>query len=487
MILRALLWTAALAALIGLVPVATPAEGGPTIIILKSGDKIFGRVLDEECTDQLLVVSDLRTRAKRSIPWDKVKAHIAHKHRVRLGFEAGESKGQMHVAGVKIVNRAGNVFVGVLLNAKSAEQEGFYRLKTADGERKIPTRDVRQGPDPEQVPSLQVYTPKELYELKIKVAPPASPEDHHRLADFCMLIGAWPEAKHHFEKVLASPDSKFNPEAVQRALDRVERLLSQQDALDSLRAVKREIVFNRFAKATERLAQFRAKYDDPDLLKEADKLDQARETARVDYYTKKVAAKVRDTVKSMLDRKVKEKKKEEWALSEAQKFAGGESSDQESVSYKALAKIAEDLQLKTDEVLTYWGRRPRRGVHTAYYRNGTFIVTQPADPLTGGKKKRGKKAGVKAPKPQPLVTPEQWWFRKRQARRFSDMRDFLYAWWAENSGMVDLQEPKEATCTTCVGKGAVTKQIQTVDGPVIWWERCPGCHTARVHRVVRFK
>ncbi|MFQ5845667.1 MAG: hypothetical protein ACE5JG_11840 [Planctomycetota bacterium] len=473
-----------------LVLLATAAWGGTTKIVLGDGSMIVGRVVDDECTDKLLVVVDLRSRRKTSVPWSKVRPDIAHTQRVRLGFEAAETKGELRVAGHRVVNRSGKSFFGKLLNGKTAQQDGVFRLKTADGELRVPVSDVREGPTAVELDALEVYTPAELYQLKVAEAPPKTPEDHHRLADYCILVGAWEPAKTHLEAVLAAEGSRYNPDAVKQRLAMVEKRLALRAADDALRKIKRAIGLHRYEQATELLEAFRARYTDADLLAEAGKLEQRRQEARRDHYTREVSRRLRKEVRGLIEATVKAKIKEEWALSEAQRYAGGERSDKESATAAAVEEVAGELGIESQEVLDFWDRRPKRTIHTAFYRDGTFVVTRPDDPLSGRRRKGSsgsKKSGVSVPKPAPKVTPEQWWERKRKARQTSHLRDFLFAWWAEHSGMVELLEPKEDTCSVCAGRGVQLRTRPTKEGTVSWYDRRTNCHTARVWRIVRFR
>ena len=128
--------------------VAAPGDedlAKPRPIYLKDGKRIFGRIVEDECSDKKLVVREIRSRVKRELKWSEIKPEQARKLRVALGFEVDVHARGMKITGIKIVTRSGNTFIGLWLNPKSAARDGFFRLKRNDGERRISATDVRSG------------------------------------------------------------------------------------------------------------------------------------------------------------------------------------------------------------------------------------------------------------------------------------------------------------------------------------------------------
>ncbi|MGQ0612282.1 MAG: hypothetical protein ACT4PV_00820 [Planctomycetaceae bacterium] len=464
-------------------------------IALDDGTRMHGYLVESECTDEVLVIRDMRTQGKKVIPWARVDASHAQELRVRLGFEVEDMGGSLTTEASEIRNRAGSVFVGKLLNEATAKADGEYRLKTADGERRIQISDVVEGPTAVEVDSLQIYTPEELYQRRIKGGAPASAEEHFRTAEFCRKIGAHEHARTHYQAILDAGETKYNADAIRRLLERVEKRIGQREAEGALRGIKQAIVYNRFEQAAQLIAAFREKYTDEDLLNDAKELEEESAERRKAWYIGQVPRLLMGEVKDLLGDKLKTK---DLALSEALRFAGGQVSAADTVSARALAAVAEKLKLDPKEALDYWNQRPRRPIQRAFYRDGTFVVLQNIkDPLAkvtppkpGGSSKGGKSGSGKpapAPKPHGMKNPEEWWKEKVAAKKTTDLRDFLYAFWAEKSGMVELLEPKEETCPTCLGKGYTQQSHTTTDGIVPWFDRCQTCYVATYFRVVQFR
>jgi len=120
-----------LAALPLLVAFPVSAQEAPKYIVVElvDGTKVIGRVIENECTDDVLVVRQARGDAKATIRWDQIKERQAHELRVEYGFEVAEAAhGSMMMAGHESRNRAGVTFRGLLLNEKTARSDGVYVL-----------------------------------------------------------------------------------------------------------------------------------------------------------------------------------------------------------------------------------------------------------------------------------------------------------------------------------------------------------------------
>lgn len=483
-------------------------RGKPRVVHLRDGTKVIGRIVEDECTEDVLVLRDIRTRAKRQVPWGDIKPELAQTLKVQLGFAVAAAGEASAIPGVRIVNRAGSAFQGKLMNPKTAERDGYYLLKTSDGERRIRLRDVKSGPDQVLLDPLDVYTPQEAYEEALKEKEPETAEDHFRLAEIARMYGALEPAKHHLEMVLATDDGtnpKYQKEKIQRQLDHVNGLLADKGALDELHEIRKSIVYRKYKQAADLIQAFREKHDGKEaLLEQAGRLEKELQEKRSKHYIGEVPRLLRNTIKDLLLKKAKEK---DVTLRQAQQYAipqgrrreflkgvrGGGLNDptvETSASAEALTLVAEKLGITADEAEEFWSQRPKRSWHSAFYRDGTFIVVEDLEnALANAPKVKFKKGSKKPklPKPKKQKTPEGWWEGKVKQRKFSDLRDWLYAWWAENSGMCEVLEPKLEICPTCHGKGYVPKILTTGDGSVPWYDRCPTCHMAKHLRVVRFK
>jgi tetratricopeptide (TPR) repeat protein len=458
----------------------------PVAVELKNGKRIFGRVVESECTDDVLVIREIRSKVKRTVKWSEIKDKVAHKLRVDLGFEVEARESGLKIAGVEITNKAGSTFQGLLVNAKTAQKDGVYILKRADGERRIRATDVRDGPREIMMDALEVYTPLELYEQRIKEKPPETAEDHFQLGDFAAFVGALEQAKMHFEKVLEMGSTKFPESLVNRHLERVKARLANAEAENALKLIRQHTWRKRWKQASEGIAAFKENYkDDEGLIKDVERLDAALKEKRQDYFTGAIPRLLRDTVKKLIAKKVREP---ELTLKMAQDYAGGEAGDEETATAEALAAVGEKLGITPEEVVEFWKLRRKRTVYKAFYRDGTFIVIDNLeDALAKAPKPPSGKNTPKPPKPSPIQTPDGWWDGKIKARKYSEARDWLYAWWAENAGMVELMDPKKENCQTCAGKGWTQAMIQTSQGSIPFFNRCQNCHMAKHFRVVRFK
>lgn len=490
--------TAAMAFLLALLLPALADEGKPVVVPLKSGETLRGRLVEGECSEESLVIRDIRSGQQQEIPWDRIDPKAAKKIRIDLGFEAAETEDSLLVDAVELTNKAGVTFPGKLLNAATAEKDGLYRLKTANGVLDIRVADVREGPKPVQVNALAIYTPRELYDMRVKASPPQTAEEQFRLAEYCRNIGALEEAKVHYKATMEAPDNRYSADAVQRLVERVDKRLGQKEAESALLAIRQAIVFNNFPKAAKLIEDFRGKYTDEDLLKDALDLESESKKKRDQYFAGLVAGNVREAVRDLIEKrlKAKEEKDKPLTLREMTQFAGGPVSTQTSAGALAVAATAQKLGLTPEETLAYWEQRNMRTLQKAFFRSGTFLVIQNLkDALasapkpkpssgTGGRQQRKPVGG--GPKPHPRMTPDQWWKEMRDEKKVTELRDFLYAVWAEKSGMCELIEPKDEDCPVCGGNGYVSSLANTPEGTVPFYDRCTNCHEATFWRVVRF-
>jgi hypothetical protein len=476
--------------LLAAVTLAVAQDARPRVILLADGSQIFGTIVVDECTDTSIVIRDRRTGGKRTIAWAQVDAKTARQIRIDLGFETPDVKDSLRVLGVEIRNRAGKVFAGLLLNEKTALQDGFYLLKTSERDYKIPIRDVTEPPEAIELPADAVYTPSELYERKLAEGAPTTAVDHFRLADYARKVGALEAAKKHYEMVLPFGDRRYPPEKIRRFLDIVEKLLAEQEAREELRRIKQAFVYERFDQASQLIEEFRAKHKDPVLLESLDELEKEGKQRRREHHVALAAREIPKLVKDLLTRKLRDEP--ELGLGEATRFAGAQPTSKDGVTAKAIERICEKLGVDRKRVLELWELRPKRTIRLAFFRDGSFIVVDNVeDPMAKAPKVKEPKTAsgkkITLPQPRPQLTPDHWWELKRAAKKYRDMRDFLFAYWAQESTMCEVLAPKLVTCPTCNGKGYVMQIVTTIAGSIPYADRCQTCHGALRFRIVRWR
>ncbi len=465
------------------------APGKPIVVHPKNGPRVYGRIVEAECTDEHLVLRDLRSRAKRTIPWGAIKADQARELRVQLGFEVAEAEEEaLLIDGHRIRNKAGSLFQGLLTNAKSWKSEGVCKLKTSDGDRIIRVSDIKDGPEAIRISALAVYTPEEIYAAKKKEAEPLdSARKHFQLAEICRMVDALEPALEHYEKAASYNDPAYSREKLERLVSNVKTLLANQSARDELKMIKRAYHYNKFSEGTRLAKAFIEKHAaDKSLVSAAERIQADGDSKRDKYYTTSVPRLVRDAVKDVLLKHVKET--EELTLRQAQEFAGGEVSADESASRLAVMAVGARLEIPADDVLRYWNARSKTSIQRAFYRDGTFVVVADlGDVMSKAPKVKRSKDGPRPPKPSKALTREKWWERKVASRKYSELGQWMYAFWAEKSGMVEVLDPKESTCQSCAGKGFMMKIHRSSAGTVPYADRCQTCHTAKHFRIVMFK
>jgi hypothetical protein len=255
--------------------------------------------------------------------------------------------------------------------------------------------------------------------------------------------------------------------------------------------IQRAIFDRRFDKVGALIAAFREKYKgDETMEKRVTDLDEKSKEERKAYYVGIVPMKIRDTVRSLLEKKLRDPP-DEFGLSQAQQYAEGEESDENGVSFQAIQAVAADLGIPPEDVSAFWKDRKKQNVYKAFYRDGTFIVIENLeDALAKAPKPPKLGQGQQAPKlpaPTKPMTAEEWWKLKINQHKLGDLRDWLYARWAVESKMCEPLDPKDLPCPTCHGKGFTQQIQQTSQGAIPFYNRCQTCYMAKFERVVRFR
>jgi len=224
-------------------------------------------------------------------------------------------------------------------------------------------------------------------------------------------------------------------------------------------------------------------------MKRAADLDEKSAEDRTAYYVGIVPGRVRDGVRGLLERKLREEK--DLTLGKAQQYAEAEPTEEEGASRQAIEAVATDLGIPPEDVLQFWNGRKKLNVYKAFYRDGTFLVLDNLEDALAKAPKLPKSAqGQSAPKlpsPTKQMTPDEWWQNKIALHKLGDLRDWLYGRWAEKSGMCQLMAPKDDPCPTCHGKGYTQSMFTTPQGSVPFYNRCQTCYMAKFQRVVRFQ
>lgn len=326
-----------------------------------------------------------------------------------------------------------------------------------------------------RVPVAQIYTREEFYQEKLAEFAPGDDADRHiLLADFLVRVGDYEHSEAHLKRAEELGNSK-QPGALRAKIAKVALYKSaagERGLLDQIKALRARKDFSR---GGELLAEFETKYATGKLGAEFAAEKQRFAEARERFYVARVAEGWSLLMTTIAKAKVLESG---LTLSAARSYG-------ESEMGREIAKrLAERLKLGVDEVTTLWSQRITAGAVTGTqlfaYGVGSWTLgdqkimanTQQdkedkagtADKVANEQQQAAERqqrkireflerakqaqqaAGASASKTE---TDEDWW----RAAPPDERANFLKAYYAENSGDLEVVTAHLTACVTCSGQG----------------------------------
>lgn len=481
---------------------ARPEEGELLLLRLRGGGIQWVRI--ESHTPELVAVRRLDNGGLVRLPWGLLDPAQEEELRTRLGYVDLDGDEPMLQADVLVLHD-GRELVGRLL---SSEGENFT-LKQESGSLLIRKALVKEATT-RQAAALEVYTREELYrDEAARLLTPSGEQEpavHFELARYCERILDFAGALRHYERA-AQLDPSFKAAELGAILPRVATKVQQQEQLDALAEIDRTKRRGYFDKAIQALASFDARYPGSPLRAERLKLEErvlkereraVRNLVRVQWY-------------SWIDRTAGE-------AARLETFEAAMAYVEDSMSGRIVQGVTEDArriwaEVDEDKVRQLWIERERRAWKPASYGVGTWLlgkenalkgVTEAA-PEAEQKSERDRAREDLAQQMQRFMRNQQ--IAKRASRSADDQQainDFwttyspssrkawLVAYYAENSGEVDLRpRPEIYNCASCGGTG-YREVIYTSGGRSgssggMKLEPCQVCHTLGVVRRIRYR
>ncbi|MHC4472575.1 MAG: hypothetical protein ACYS99_16620, partial [Planctomycetota bacterium] len=339
--------------------------------------------------------------------------------RDRLKVVAGLRKadeGPPRITGHRVVLESGGILRGLARDPDGTD--GPLVLKTAEGERTIARGDI-ESIEPATLDALEVYTPSELAELWRKESPPKTPEDHVDLADRCYEVGAYAQAKRHYEEALPDVVDPARVKAVGEQLRRTKILLGAKEAVARVRRIRTLAFRKRFEEALAELAAMRKELaGEPALLEllGLDGVERSVRGARRDHLVAEAERRFFRVLDHVVRKKVREKG---LAVREVMLWA----QNPKGLSSEIFASLAEKLGVEEREARESFEALSRKRPRRFTFGGGTFLHPEVAA-------KRKKKPG-RAQRPP---SPDEWWRHASPSVR----EQFVKAWFAEFAGVLTV-------------------------------------------------
>ncbi|MBI4878197.1 MAG: tetratricopeptide repeat protein [Planctomycetes bacterium] len=495
------------ALLLGLAPGGALArEERPVILRLTTGAEVSG-VIPADGFDESRGVTLRRddNGGVLRLRWDQIRDEDVVKIKRMYGYEGDELPPiQMQALEVRTAT-------GSLLGLDAGREEGFLLLRKKDNVVRVPQESILSIKTV-QVDALTVENPAQVFEHKKREADLERPVDWYNLGLIAETLTLWEQARTCFATVLEL-DPNFPRRSVLEQkllnLDVKERETEQTDVLARVRSLKYR---GALAEALALAEEFEEKW--PDSLQLADVQKEKAQIAQAQQRAHQEA--IRTDFFSILRRLAEEKGLDrEVILGEAMTWA----KDQAYLDVQE--KLAALYGITPEKVDELWESRgiaasPRE----SSYGGGTFILGEKAkENLEKGSGKEEEAKGEEKKEDDPVdlqgriqqrlkekrdqqakkkeevkqvgdivdvpPSPEEWWTTALP----KDRTAFLLAFFAENSGKVNVVARRIRDCSTCYGKGI--QEFFARNDPNQEGEEgdvpCPRCKTLTFDRIVVFK
>jgi tetratricopeptide (TPR) repeat protein len=493
------IWIAGLGALV-LLALAAPPDAGAEVIRLRSGRILQGEIDPARTTDDAITVTLYRDGAVTRVLWDHVLGRDAKRLREALGLDVLEGDTFMWPAHELVLYAGGETMRGLVMGEDGAN----YQLKTAKGGRTpqaVPRSIVAKKLEI-QLPLLEIYSVEEAYENKVVEIRSGRPEEeqltadeHALIADYCYKLGAYAQAKEHYERAL---EDGAHPDVTRwkNKLKNLDVLVQAAEAGELFNEIRRLRVIERYRDALEVVKTFREKYGH---------LKQVLAIYRLDTVEKRLAISLREQriqkVSSewfrFMSRRISDTLREnkDWSLKDAQAFA------QRDLTSLIVEDLTKKLDLEKEVVLDLWKQRKAKAKpHTATYGYGSFAapaevarakeITKDARArLTPEEIRRRQLEALRrrrqqqAKKEEKPKTAEEWWDGATSQSR----RNWLTAFYVEQGGAeFEILRTFYDECGTCAGKGYKVINVMQGDGGQEK-ERCLTCNGHGKVRMIRYK
>ena len=450
------------------------------VVHLRTGETVKGRLLPERSDENVLVIEDYLNGSVRTLAWDVVDRADVQRIQEDWGWT---NKALATVTGHRLVqelNNGSQTIRGLIVR----EDDANYYVMLGGREVRVPKASVSEKSE-EQMDPRDIWDPEQLVdrflgELKKDESLKEAEEDVDnpsarlawRMAEYAENAGDYERAKQWYS-IAANDEDFLNNAIAKQRLERVEGLLRDAAALETIRDIRMALSLKSFRRVREMLTEFPEKHPGAGALLQ-NRLEKAKKTfaqRRSEYFALEAKIHFPKIVQKLIKDKVQEK---DLALSDASAWTRRELP--ELAFAELAARFSKRDDVTPEEARTFWDSRRKSSWRTVTYGSGTFIV-MPAKikpPKKRANNKKRRNTGGAAPKvtlPKP-PTRDQWWETKSDAKQ---KVNWLMAFFVENSGLFEVaDEPKLVPCVQCNGKGLEEMRTQTGDTVAFICRRCAG-------------
>jgi len=456
------------------------------VVHLRTGEAVKGRPVQERSTDLVLTIEDYLTGALRRFAWSAVDPEDRERIRTKWGLE---ETGETTIMGERIEYRLDDGSTADVRGVVESETDTTISLRKDGDIVPVPKSRVVSR-DEEELDVRDVYSGEQLMQRQRKSMEEQenvdfgnlTSQEHWRIGSYAEWVGEYEVAKEHFA-ICAADETFLKKDVAAARLARVEALLQDKAAFETLRDARLKLGLNLFKRAKEILDRFPEQHPEASELV-LEKLESLkgefaeRRTSELQNVARRRFVKI---VEDLIADKIREKG---VAITDVTGWT------RRGLPEDAFKLLAEKAMAKYDDVTpeeakTLWDGRSKRQWRRVTYGGGTFIVDppkiKPPKRRAGGGGSRGQKKGgggqVEIPKPP---TRDQWWEQASVRER----EQWVLAYFIENSELFELGEKEYRPCPMCHGVGLLSKTLQT--GDVLSY-LCTRCGGAQQDVIVKFR
>lgn len=483
---------------------ASAPAANATLLPLRDGGILFGQIV-EHSPDEL-VFERLDTGGRLALPWGIVDP--ARERELKLGYGYIEADvTEELVSADKLLLVDGTELIGLIV---SRDADSLL-VKNSQALITLPLNRIVGSSVLVQVPASDIYTKEERYQNKLKEFssqlgasdPRTVAEAHVAIAKWCEGIRDYGHAYEHYAAV-ALADPSYPLADLEIALQRTQIKAEAQAQVDYLGEVERLTRRQNFDKALDMLAQFQVLYPETPLLEDWN--DQRERTEMAQIKALRVEAAKR------------------WyahAASQARKAARFETYEQvmsfleEGMGEAILAEVTDDLKdlretLQPEEVAVLFSERSGNRWHKSSYGNGTWLLGEDRaragledDGDSGERSEQDAERDAIAEKVKRYIenqeavrsasgggegmSPAEFW----QTFPLNARSNWILAYYAEFSGVMELRRAQLSNCRECGGTGV--REIMNLGGPIagsnasVRLTTCPTCQGVGVTRRISYR
>lgn len=434
--------------------------------------------------------------------WDQIRpADVTHIKRL-YGF-LGDRLPPIQIQALKVTTAN-----GTLIGLDGGRKDGKLLLRKKDNITPIPLESIIRPPETILVDALELENPANVFELKKREQPPTQPVDWYNLGLVAESLTLFEQARTCFNTAMELDPNFSKQSVIQTKISNLavkEKELEQTLVLRTIRSLKYR---GAFREALGLVDDFVERWPTS-----AQLADVQKEKADIGRSQRKaLLGSIRADFFSYLRRAAEDKgRDQELTLGEAMTWA------KEEAYFDVQAKLMALYGATEEQIDDLWDSRGNTGSPVQYsYGGGTFILDEKAKEGYGREKKEEEvEENKKGDKPKTLEEKiqekikekqEQREKKKKQQKKIGQIADvpptdvdwykqaapkyrtsFLIAFFAENSGKVEVLNPRRRDCSTCSGKG-VLEFFGSVDPDRADSEvACPRCKTLTFDRIAVFR